>query len=40
MITALAIIIGSLFLWELVGGILLAGWGLLDLLRQVLLGDR
>jgi hypothetical protein len=40
MFVALAVVIGSLFLWELLSGGALLGWAVVELVRQLLLGDR
>lgn len=37
---AIAVILGTVFLWELLGGLGLIGWGLIELVRQVLGGPR
>ncbi len=40
MIVALSVIVGSLFLWELLTGVLMVGWGVLGVLRLLFVGDR
>ena len=40
MLVGIAVIIGALCLWELIGGVLMVGWGLIELLRQLLFGSR
>lgn len=40
MLVGLAVIIGAIFLWELLGGLGLVAWGLVELIRQLLFGSR
>lgn len=40
MLTGIAIVLATLFLWELVVGLGLVGWGLIELIRQLLFGSR
>lgn len=40
MLVAIAVIVGTIFLWELVVGLGMVGWGVIELIRQLLLGSR
>lgn len=40
MLVGIAVVLGAIFLWELLGGLGLIAWGLVELIRQLLLGSR